>query len=498
MIFIGIFVYTGIKAYMVGMEKSAYDYYKKNNLQDFNAYGSFKEKDINTLKQIENVKDVNGILTLPDLAKVANKENNKVRVNYISDNTISKFYIVKGEKFDRSKTGIWVDSYYAKSNNLKVGDLLELHYGNSIIKQKIKGLINVPDKVIDLKDGTSIFPSYDDFGNVYLSIDRIPRRIVRNQLIKNMNLKSKEELYKVIPNFNYKDYIRYNKLIIDIDDTKKINKTKKDVKDFKRCEAIVDIKDELSYSSYKNEIDEGKSYIGIFSGLFIFIALISVITTMNRVIKKQRVEIGTLKALGFKKSTITKYYIINSFKLALYASILGLILGYFVMGTFFINLEMEYYQIPNYKAGFDISDIYVSLFTIFLITLFTYLSTRKILKLNAADTLRKERPKVKTRTLEITKGGVFEKLSFHTRWNIRDIIRNKMRTFMGLVGIIGCMILLVCAFGIKDTIKHYLKVQFNDLNNYTYRINIPDDILDEDLENVYKKNMEKIHQELYK
>ena len=72
--------------------------------------------------------------------------------------------------------------------------------------------------------------------------------------------------------------------------------------------AVTDIKDEFSYSSYQNEIEEGETYVGVFTGLFLFIAILSVITTMTRVVKKQRIQIGTLKALGFKKNKITNHY----------------------------------------------------------------------------------------------------------------------------------------------------------------------------------------------
>ena len=74
---------------------------------------------------------------------------------------------------------------------------------------------------------------------------------------------------------------------------------------------VYDIKDETSYSTYQGEIEEGETYVGVFTGLFLFIAILSVITTMTRVVKKQRIQIGTLKALGFKQNKIILHYIIR-------------------------------------------------------------------------------------------------------------------------------------------------------------------------------------------
>ena len=50
---------------------------------------------------------------------------------------------------------------------------------------------------------------------------------------------------------------------------------------------------------YQGEIDEGKAYVGVFSGLFLFIAMLTMITTMIDGLAEQ-VQIGTLGALGFQ------------------------------------------------------------------------------------------------------------------------------------------------------------------------------------------------------
>jgi ABC-type lipoprotein release transport system permease subunit len=68
--------------------------------------------------------------------------------------------------------------------------------------------------------------------------------------------------------------------------------------------------------------------------------MLSVITTMNRVVKNQKIQIGTLKALGFSNNRILFHYIGYGFWISTFASILGLVLGYYLIGSIFINLEM--------------------------------------------------------------------------------------------------------------------------------------------------------------
>ena len=97
---------------------------------------------------------------------------------------------------------------------------------------------------------------------------------------------------------------------------------------------------------------------------------------------------------------------------------------------------------------------------------------RSYVRQPAAEILRAERPKIKSKSLRLTTSKWFEKLSFSSRWNLRDIIRNKARTVTGVIGVIGCMTLLVCGFSIKDTMDNYIKTELNIINNYKYRLNI--------------------------
>jgi putative ABC transport system permease protein len=54
-------------------------------------------------------------------------------------------------------------------------------------------------------------------------------------------------------------------------------------------------------------------------------------------------------------------------------------------------------------------------------------------------------PNVKGASLNITSIGIFKNLSFSSKWNLRDVLRNKFRTITGIVGVTGCAMLIVCA-----------------------------------------------------
>ena len=459
MVFLGVFVFAGIHAYMDGMEISANNYYNNNNFQDIWLSGeNFSNEDLEKVKNTENVKDAERMLTIN--TELENKDDVTLDTNFIESNNIAKMYVVDGEEFSKDKKGIWFDSYLAKNLDLKVGDEITVTYQNMKITEKIVGLVNTPDHVYFVKDDTEIFPTHKNYGFIYLSINELPQGMPEV----------------------------YNQIIVDVDNTDKIQETKADLENnIKSAIAVTDRESSVSYKGYNSEIEEGTTYSGVFTFLFLFIAVLSVTTTMNRFVKKQRTQIGTLKALGFKNKKIIKHYVGYGFIISLIASVAGLFAGKFALGGFFLNMEMSYFEVPVYNTVL-IPVVYVlAIAVVILITLVTYLSCRSILKESAVEALRLEVPKVKKTKFDLTTKGIFKKASISTRWNLRDIGRNKGRSLMAIVGITGCTMLMLCAFGMMDTMKSYLSWEFDKISNFEYKLSLSNNYTDEQFANITEK-----------
>lgn len=499
MVFLGVFVFAGIHAYMDGMQISGDKYFESNNLQDIWISGeNFTSDDLEEVKDVKNVKNAERVLSIR--TNLEDYDDVELEANFIETNEISKMYVVSGEEFSKEKEGIWLDSYLAKNLNINLGDELTLDYKDYKIKEKVVGLINVPDHVYSVKDETAIFPTHKDFGYVYLSVNEFPQDYIydelRNKIVEeNPMLKtlgkdkiSNKDIRKMIKDFDISDYYVFNQIIVDVDDTSRLDDTKRDLEnEIDSAIAITDRTSSSSCEAFKSEIEEGGTYSSVFTFLFLFIAILSVVTTMNRFVKKQRTQIGTLKALGFKNRKIIKHYVEYGFYTSLVASAVGLLVGKFVLGGFFLNMEMSYFEVPVYNTVL-VSQVYMlAIAVIVLITFVTYLSCRSILKESAVDALRVEVPKVKNTKFDLTTKGILKKSSISTRWNLRDIGRNKSRSIMAIVGMAGCTMLLLCAFGMLNTMNSYLDWEFDEISNFEYKLSLSSKITDDELDNLKDK-----------
>lgn len=460
MVFLAVFAFTGIHAYMDGMTVSGNDFYRKNHLADLWINGESSEENLEKLQKTKNIKTAEArFVTTTKLAKINSKrlKNTTLETTFLKENRINKLHIVEGTDFDKSKSGIYLDYFFARENNVKLGDTLELNLGKIKLKEKVIAFVETPDKLYLPKNANEIFPTHQDFGFAFLSMNSLPDALVPRDHSP-----------------------RFNQIVIELKNQNKLSETRAAVrKNSSEHIAIITRQDLPSFKVYQSEIDEGKTYSTVFTALFVFIAILSVITTTTRFINKQRNQIGTLKALGFSKYKITLHYLSYNFFVTILAATLGFIIGANLFGNFFLGLQGSFFAIPNLEIALFPIVFRVATIIVVLITLTTYLSCRRILLEPAAEAIRAKTPKMKTHSLDRLKS--LQKLSIITRWNLRDISRNKVRTLTSLAGLSGCCALLILAFGMLDTMHYYMHWKFDILNNFNTLVELEEGISPQDL-----------------
>lgn len=207
----------------------------------------------------------------------------------------------------------------------------------------------------------------------------------------------------------------------------------------------------------------------MFSAVFLLIAVMGIVTTMTRMTSNQRIQIGTLKALGFGKRKITWHYMSYGIVISSLGSIVGAVLGYLYLPLLFLPSMSAYYILPNWVTQMSVKTYYAIVLAILVATLVSFLACRKELKDMPAITLKPAAPK-NIRHSMLEKSRMWLSLNFSTQWNVRDVLRNKARSLMGIAGVAGCTMLLLCAFGCSDCVKEIAVWQYGELVTGQYKV----------------------------
>lgn len=245
------------------------------------------------------------------------------------------------------------------------------------------------------------------------------------------------------------------------------------------------------YSQVYAEFGQNAERIGaladVFPFFFFLIAALVCLTTMTRMVEEQRTQIGTLKALGYSKGDIAFKYIMYAAIASLFGGIFGALVGQKVLPAVVVSAyQMLYVNLPYrllpYNGWYSVSAIAMVMGCTLLAT---YFSCASALKSNAAELMRPEAPKAGKRVLLERIGFIWNRLSFGQKSSVRNLFRYKKRFFMTIIGIGGCMALLIVGFGLRDSIYDIAKFQYEELFVYTGYIAKNADADEEEVEELY-------------
>ena len=439
MAFLGVYVFAGFGAESFGFEETASTYYGETNLADGWIYASDLDNDfVDKVNALSSTKDSERKLIVNSIADFDNDPD--ITLHFLEDDDISKFYLVKGEEFNLSDgDGVWLDIRFAESKNLTVGDNISFTFEGMTIEKEIKGLGYSPEHLYQTSD-SSMIPDYDKMGFAYMS-------------------------YKAFPISD----VPYNVLLVKYDGNSSNYEKQVDNDLTRDYSSFLPRAQHPSFAEFQDETEQHQMMTDVIPVIFIIISMLTLLTTMTRIINNQRMQIGVLKALGFKNRTIMFHYISYGFWMVLAGSILGLILGPLTLPPIMFEEMGDLYSIPYWLTGFNISFVFVTVLMVVLAALISYLACRNIVNESPSSAIRPKVPKVSTSGF-LEKLGLWKKFSFNVRWNYRDAKRNKFRALMSIVGVLACTLIIVASFGCMDGFDEMKEWSYDDINHYSSKL----------------------------
>ena len=270
----------------------------------------------------------------------------------------------------------------------------------------------------------------------------------------------------------------------------KIDDAKEEINKIEKCKWY--IQDRLDNSGYNNIFDAIKTMSNIarlFPAIFYLVAVLISLTSMTRMIEEERIEIGTLKALGYTNMQIISKYIIYSLLACIIGGVLGMTVGLYLLPTIVWSLYSMIYNMPHfyctYRFGIGLIGIILAFICIGGATL---LVARKELKQMPSVLMRPKPPKNGKKILLEKISFIWKRFNFSHKVTARNIFRYKKRAIMTVVGIAGCTGLMLTGFGIRDSVDDIPSAQFNGIFKYDTSITLSNTNGLSDIEEYLKNN----------
>lgn len=225
------------------------------------------------------------------------------------------------------------------------------------------------------------------------------------------------------------------------------------------------------YTGFFSDAERISSIATVIPPFFFLVAALVCLTTMTRMVEEQRTQIGTKKAMGFSKSAIAFKYVFYAGAASGIGAVLGIVVGMYLFPTAIWKAYGILYTMPEIVIGGNTG---IVLFTfavaVLCTTLAAFAACYSELVAVPAQLMRPKAPAAGNRVLLEKATFIWKRLKFSDKVTVRNLLRNKKRFFMTIIGITGCTCLLISGLGLRDAINGIAPRQFGVLNHYDIEV----------------------------
>ena len=481
---LGVAFFAGIRATSPDMKEAGDRLYNTYNLSDISVISTsgLTADNIRDLESIEGIQAVRASLFVDAMARGTGEKEKNLRlysmpiklkseyaplIDLIPDYGIdtSPEYEMNGVEIVSGRmplndTEIALDYTLEGSLVKQLGDEITLTTSGGTVTLRVVGFIRSPMYISMFERGTSSIGNGTSDGFAYASGNAISSLGTKLPVMSLLNtyytradivISGKEGLSA------YSD--EYEALVNEVTDR---------IEDYASTQSgtwcIQGRSGNPGYSDYSENTDRIAAVGDVFPLIFFIVAALVCLTTMTRMVEEQRIEMGTMKALGYGGWQIAMKYAVYAMSACISGGVVGAIIGfklfpYVIMKGYSIMYYLGKLETP-YRA--DIAFMAIAAMAVCTAAA-TFSACYASLKEVPATLMRPKAPKAGRRVLLEKIPFIWKKLSFTSKVTVRNLFRYKKRFFMSVIGIAGSGALLVTAFGLNDSIFGIIEKQFGDI-----------------------------------
>ena len=440
-------LYMGIDATWRCIERSVEKQFLASDMADIWVNGAVGDRVARDIKGIPGVKEAQRRVLLDGTAKGLDGAPAFTLIMNEGDAIINKPLLWGGSgDVPRKKNEVFLQTEFANEHQLSVGDILRITIGDRVLDLTICGTGTMPEYVV-ASSGNEMAVPPTRFGYGFVTagtLDFAPYTQVAVQLFENADLNAVKAQIETL---------------------------------FKEKAVVITNRDDVP--GIKMAIEEAqqiRDMNGIFPVVFFVIAALITWTTMGRLVENQRLQIGSLLALGYSRRELLWHYAGYGLFLAGGGSVLGLIGARYAIAPLLMYFLRTAYILPGEVPHLDILSSAIVVGIIALITGGAgLLSARTALKMTPAGLLRPKPPGKGKRVVLENIGPVWQRISFSSKMILRNLLRNPVRVLMGMIGAMGCTALMLTGFGLRDSVDYVMTSHYTRTMRYDARVVLKQD-----------------------
>ena len=499
---LGVGFFSGVRITTPVMVNTINDFYENKQFFDYRLVSTcgFDKESVEEFANYNDVRFAEGSYSFDILCQMSDNTEIVLKAHSLPEK-INKVKLVDGRMPENDNECI-IDSRLLR-DDIEIGSMIDLSENNekstlSNLKSKSYKIVGSVDSsyYINFERGTSSIGSGSISGFVYMLPETFSMDLFSEVFIKfdtdekiysdkyNDYMSDKkvewENLADEIANKSYERMIVRMSALSSEESAGQTNPTDNSILDSVKPETyVLGRGTNIGYTCFESDSEIVEQVARVFPVFFILVAALVCMTTMSRMVEEQRSQIGIFKALGYSQTKIIGKFL----SYAAGASLLGCVTGYAIGVIVFPKIiwesyELMYISLPiKYIIDWKLAIISLLVSAACSIGI-TFAVCLVELLVAPAALMRPKAPKPGKRVLIENITFIWKKLSFLHKVSIRNVFRYKGRFLMMIVGISGCMALLLTGFGIKDSIAGFAQLQYEQIQVADGSVSFKEDILD--------------------
>lgn len=446
----GISVFTAMNMVSINMQSSIDLYYSQNSFPHlFLQTAGFPENEVDKIKSLSGVENASGRIAFEGrmLTDDPNERVNlQIKSTSLNEGSLCKNTLISGSLELKDIRDVLVVDQFAKARGIKVKDRITIQLAGIQYTLDVVGTVANPENVYMIENAQSILPDSTSFGVLYVSETFA-------QWTSNLPGNYNELLIEMVPGADEE--------VLKDDLEEKMERY--------GLKQTIDRESHLSNSVLIAELSGLSTMANSLPFLFLLIAGLILMMMLGRMVKRDRMKIGVLKATGYSNKSVLLHYVGYAMSAGILGGLIGSLLGMALAG-WMTRFYLEFFHIPVYNIEVYFYYIFLGIgLSTALCIISGIFGARGVLKIAPAEAMRSDAPKTGKKIFIQNFPSFWKALTFSNKMVIKNIFRNKKRSFFVLAGIsltFGMMLFTNSMSGVMDQLmnKHFTEFQTMEYN----------------------------------